>query len=163
MIEARGPGGVTARATADQHGAALLSPLAAGRWSLTASAPGHAGARARAQVGAGSRMGQVTVRDLHLELARSAILAGLVRDQHGERVDGARVRVLVRASGQGRGAAAPGSAAVRTDHDGRFRITDAPSGPVTVEADKGDLRGTLDLEVAPGDEVVTLEVRLESP
>ena len=136
-------------ATAGPDGRAEIAGLAAGRWTLQASAPGYAAAVLTVQVPAGRRLGEVTLRDLRLDLTRAATLAGVVRDRNGDRIPGADVAVD--------GAAARAT----TDEQGRFRMTDAPSGAITLNARKGAHRGSLHLDLAPGDEQVTLELRLE--
>ncbi|HUS64175.1 MAG TPA: carboxypeptidase-like regulatory domain-containing protein, partial [Kofleriaceae bacterium] len=90
-VALRGPRGARAQATSGAAGEIAAGPLAAGRWTLEASARGYARAAATADVTAGRRPGDVTARDVHLDLVRSATLAGTVRDHNGERVAGAQV------------------------------------------------------------------------
>ncbi|HYU16417.1 MAG TPA: carboxypeptidase regulatory-like domain-containing protein, partial [Candidatus Acidoferrum sp.] len=118
-----------------------------GTWTVEASARGYAGGELAVQVAAGSRPRQLTAPPVRLELSRGAILAGVVRDHDGERVAGAAVAV--------------GRASTTSDEQGRFRLTEVASGAVTVEAQKGEARGALALDLAPGDELVTLELRME--
>jgi murein DD-endopeptidase MepM/ murein hydrolase activator NlpD len=139
-IEATGPGGARAAALTDAGGRAELRPLAAGRWRIRARAAGFAAAATSAEIAAGRQEGT-------LELARGATLAGVVRDHNGERVAGARVSV--------------GAAATTTDQNGAFRLAEVPSGPVEIECELGAASGRMSLTLAPGDEVVTLELRLE--
>ncbi|HEU5059663.1 MAG TPA: carboxypeptidase-like regulatory domain-containing protein [Kofleriaceae bacterium] len=136
-------------ATTGADGRAEIPGLPAGSWTLQASAPGYAAAGVTVQVAAGRRLGEITARDVLLDLTRAATLAGVVRDRNGDRVAGAEVSVD----------GAPARAT--TDGQGRFRMTDAPSGPVTLLVRKGARRGSLRLDLAPGDELVTLELRLE--
>jgi hypothetical protein len=136
-------------ASSGPDGRAEITGLAAGPWTLQATAPGYAAAVLTVQVPAGRRLGEVTLRDLRLDLTRAATLAGVVRDRNGDRIPGADVAVD--------GAAARAT----TDEQGRFRMTDAPSGAITLTARKGTRRGSLRLDLAPGDEQVTLELRLE--
>ena len=64
----------------------------------------------------------------------------------GDRVAGARVSV--------------GDATTTTDQNGAFRLSDVPSGRVVIECESEDRRGEQSLHLAPGDEIVTLELRL---
>jgi protocatechuate 3,4-dioxygenase beta subunit len=145
-IRAKGPGGVERRA-ATSAGRARLRPVAPGRWVVEARARGFAAGSATVEVAASARPDQAATAIVRVELSRGAVVAGVVRDQNGERVAGARVTA--------------GEAATTTDADGRFRLLDAPSGPVTVEAEKDDRRGALELDLAPGQELVSAELRLE--
>ena len=148
-VTATSPSGPRRDATAGPDGRAEIPGLAAGAWTLSAAAPGYAAAAVTVQVPAGRRLGEITVREVRLDLTRVATLAGVVRDRNGDRVAGADVTVegaLARAT---------------SDAQGRFRIGDAPSGPITLTARKGPHRGSLRLDLAPGDEQVTLELRLE--
>jgi len=148
-VTAASPAGVRRDATAGPDGHAEIPGLAAGAWTLSAAAAGYAAAPVTVQVPAGRRLGEITVRDVRLDLSRVATLAGVVRDRNGERVAGAEVAV--------------DGALARTTSDaqGRFRMSDAPSGAITLTARKGPHRGALRLDLAPGDELVTLELRLE--
>ena len=136
-------------ASAGPDGHAALANLAAGAWTIAAAAPGYAAGAVTVQVSAGRRPGDITARDLAIDLTRVATLAGVVRDQRGERLAGAEVSV--------------DGALSRTtsDEQGRFRMTDAPSGAIILTARKGARHGSLRLDLAPGDELVTLELRLQ--
>jgi protocatechuate 3,4-dioxygenase beta subunit len=148
-VAATSPSAARRDATTGPDGRAQIGGLASGTWTISASAPGYAAAAATVEVPAGRRLGDLTARDLHLDLTRGAVLAGVVRDQSGDRVAGADVSV-------------DGAVARTTsDQQGRFRLDDAPSGAITLAARKGPHHGALHLDVAPGDEVVTLELRLE--
>ena len=141
-VEAAGPGRARTSVLTGADGAAELAALAPGRWTVRAQRAGYAAATAELDLGdpaPGGRIARV------LELSRSATLAGVVRDAAGARLAGARVTA--------------GAAATVTDQDGRFRLTDAPSGPVTLRAEHDGRTGSLELRLAPGDEVVTLELR----
>ena len=148
-ITATSPGGARRDGTTGPDGRVEIHGLAAGGWTFAASAPGYAAAAITVQVPAGRRLGDLTQRDVRLDLSRGAVLAGVVRDQSGDRVPGADISV--------------DGALARTTSDaqGRFRLGDAPSGPITLTAKKGGHRGALKLDLAPGDELVTLELRLE--
>lgn len=140
-VEATGPGGQTASRTTDPQGLAELRALAAGAWSVQARAPGYTAGRATVTVSA-TRV----LPELRIDLSRSAIAGGVVRDRYGRRVAGARVSI--------------GGASTRTDADGNFRIADAPAGPGVLEAEYEGARGALRIELAPGDERMTLNVDL---
>jgi hypothetical protein len=108
--------------------------------------PGYAGARRTAQVTPANGP-RAIAQDEVLELRRGATLGGVVRDASGARLAGARVTI--------------GAASAVTDQDGQFRLADVPSGAVVVAIEKDDLRGARSLTLAPGDEIVTLDLRAE--
>lgn len=114
---------------------------------MEASARGHADSEVEVEIASGSRPGQVAPTAVRIDLGRGAILAGVVRDQNGERVAGAAVAV--------------GRSRTTSDADGHFRLTQVMTGPVVLEAEKGEARGALELDLAPGDELVTLELRVQ--
>jgi murein DD-endopeptidase MepM/ murein hydrolase activator NlpD len=138
-IAATGPDGARASAVTDGGGRAELRALATGRWRLRGVATGFAAAERAVDIAA---RGQ----EATLELSRGALLAGVVRDRNGDRVAGARVSV--------------GDATTTTDQNGAFRLSDVPSGRVVIECESEDRRGEQSLHLAPGDELVTLELRL---
>jgi protocatechuate 3,4-dioxygenase beta subunit len=146
-LVARGPDGGTRRATTDRRGAARLSPLAAGTWAVQATARGYADGVVDVEIASSTRPGEIPAAAVRIDLGRGAILAGVVRDQNGERLSGARVAV--------------GNSRTTTDADGRFRLTQVMTGPVVIEAEKDGASGALELELAPGDELVTLELRVQ--
>jgi hypothetical protein len=138
-VSASGPDGARASAVTDAGGHAELRALATGRWRLRATAPGFAAVERAVEVAA-------RADDATLELSRGAMLAGVVRDANGERVAGARVSV--------------GGAETTTDQNGAFRLADVPSGRVVIECESEGRRGQQSLNLAPGDQIVTLELRL---
>ena len=138
-IAATGPGGARASAVTDVSGRAELRALATGRWQVRATAPGFAAANRAVDLA--PRGEEAT-----LELSRGALLAGVVRDRNGDRVAGARVSV--------------GDASTTSDQHGAFRLSDVPAGRVVIECESEDRRGSQSLDLAPGDEMVTLELRL---
>ncbi len=145
-LTAHGPHGASAEAITDEQGAFELMPLAAGRWSLALSLAGHVPGSEKVTIAAGDHPGEVTLRDQIFELERGATLAGVVRDGNGDRVRGAELTA--------------GSATGSSDELGRFRLVDVPTGTVTLEAKKGDAKGSQRLELSPGDEQVTLELTI---
>ena len=140
-VEATGPGGQTASRTTDPQGQAELRALAAGEWTVQVRAPGYTTGRATVTISA-TRVPP----ELRIDLVRSAIAGGVVRDRYGRRVAGARVSL--------------GAASTHSDADGNFRIADAPAGPGVLEAEYEGARGALRVELAPGDERMTLNVEL---
>src|SRR5690606_27499479 len=84
VIEGHGPGDRRSETRTDGDGAFTLAALAEGRWRLRARHPGHVAVEEAVDVTAAREPGQVTVRDLRIELGRGATIAGLVRDASGE-------------------------------------------------------------------------------
>jgi hypothetical protein len=148
-VTATSPAAPRREASTGADGRARIPGLPAGTWTLQAALPGYAAASVAAQVSAGRRLGEITAQGLQLDLTRAATLAGVVRDHNGDRVAGAEVSVD----------GAPSRATA--DQQGRFRMTDAPSGSISLTARKGARKGSLRLDLAPGDELVTLELRLQ--
>ncbi len=138
-VAALGPGDRRVEALTDARGFAELRGLAPGAWRLTADAAGYVTDELRVEV----RPGRFA-EDVRLELSRGATVAGVIRDGHGERVEGARVRV--------------GSASTTTDRDGNFRLVDVATGHVEVEVSWQDARGGQAVELRPGDELLTLQI-----
>ena len=138
-VDADGPGDRITTAVTDAQGLATLSGLAPGTWTLSARAGGYVAARQRVEL-APSRV----PREIAFELARGATLAGVVRDRYGRRVAAATVTA--------------GGVTTRTDGDGEFRLADVPTGAVEVIAESGAARGAITLELAPGDEHLSLKI-----
>jgi hypothetical protein len=141
-VELAGPNGQAASRTTDVNGIAELRGLVPGDWKIAARGTGYSG---RAQV--------VTIRpervlkDVGLELARGATIAGTIRDRYGRRVAGARVSI--------------GGGSATTDTEGNFRITGTPAGAGVIEAEFEGTRGTLPIELQPGTERVALTIELQ--
>ncbi|MCG8425242.1 MAG: carboxypeptidase regulatory-like domain-containing protein [Proteobacteria bacterium] len=146
-IAAIGPDKTTAETAARSDGSVTLGPLRPGKWTITTRAPGYVTRRQTVEVAAGRQPGQITVRDLALSLARGAIVAGVVRNQFGERVRGAVVRI--------------GALTTKTDENGRFRLRDVATGTMVIEAERTGQRGSLTVELNPGDEMVSLDIALQ--
>ena len=146
-VDAVGPTKLRADSLTRTDGAATLGRLAAGAWKVTASAGGYVNETRDVEVPAGTRPGAITVRNVIIELERGATLAGVIRNDDGQRVGGA----IVSAGGQ----------TGRTDENGAFRLVDVRSGDVTLTGKKGDREGELDVTVRPGDELVTLELTIK--
>jgi hypothetical protein len=140
-VVARGPTGQTIERMTDARGSLELRALASGTWTLSARAPGYSPTSREVTIRAGDAVAQV-----QLELARSATIGGVVRDRFGQRVAGATVRL--------------GSLSVESDADGAFRIDGAPTGRGVIEVERGELHGSLPIELAPRDERLSLTVEL---
>lgn len=140
-IDATGPDGRRASRTTDATGTAELRGLVPGEWKLAVRAPGFA---SRTQAFA-VRAGRVS-EPARIELARGAIVGGVVRDRFGRRVAGAKVTV--------------GDASTITDRDGNYRLADVAAGDLVIEAELGDAKGSLSVRVAPGDDRSTIDIEL---
>lgn len=146
-ITATGPDKSKRDVTAASDGTLTIMPLTAGSWTLQASAPGYVSAVETVQVTAGREPGAITVRDVRLSLARGATVAGVVRDAVGERVRGAVIRI--------------GEVTATTNENGEFRLVDVPTGDdMEIAAERDGVRGTITVSLRPGDEMVTLEIKL---
>ncbi len=152
-ITAAGPGEVVASATTTKSGTWRLGPLTPGRWRVSAKASGYLVATRELDVEAAPAPGAVSMRDVRIELARGALLAGTVRDDRGQRLIGVTVAVV---RSDGTGVRAEGV----TNSQGEFRIRDTPTGEVALIARRGDAGGSLRVTVRPGDELLTLELTI---
>ena len=141
-VELAGPSGQKLVKQIDARGGLELRGLVPGDWRVTARAAGFTPATRTIEIRAGR-----VLQDVVLELARSARIAGTVRDRHGRRVAGARVTI--------------GDAATKTDTDGNFTIADAPVGSHVVEAELDGMRGTLAVELSAGAERTALTIELQ--
>ena len=144
-IVATGPGGAQTSVATSTAGLCELVPLAAGPWTLRADVDGYVAFSQVIEVVAGSGARVITDKPT-IELARGATLGGVVYDHTGERVAGAIVRV--------------GITSTTTDQVGAFRLRDVPTGSVSVIAEADAHSGETALDLAPGDELVTLELQL---
>ncbi|MEO8548795.1 MAG: carboxypeptidase-like regulatory domain-containing protein [Kofleriaceae bacterium] len=149
-IDAHGPGGATAEATTQTTGLWKLGPLAKGAWKVEVKLPGYLAFTQTIEVPAATRAGTTTVRDIRIDLARGALVGGTVRDARGQRVAHARV-VVKSATTEVEG---------ETDAQGEFRIHDAPTGDVSVQASKGEQGGSSHVTVRGGDEVLGLSLEI---
>jgi hypothetical protein len=146
-VVATGPGDASHEVATGADGAFSLAPVAAGSWTLSVTAPGYVPAAAQVvEVPAGREPGQVTARDVRFQLERGATVAGTVRDANGQRVAGATVRA--------------GQVEVRTDIEGKFRLSDVPTGRTEITASLDSVQGSVIVPLRPGDEVLTLEIVL---
>jgi hypothetical protein len=144
-VEARGPERARVTVLSDAGGIAELSPLSPGRWTVRAHLDGYVGQTRTLTVSPGRTARAITHEEV-VELSQGATLAGVVRDDRGARLAGARVRL--------------GAASTTTDQDGHFRLTDVATGAVELVAERDGRRGSVRLELAPGDELVTLQLEV---
>lgn len=149
-VAATGPGGATADATTDKLGRFKLGPLEPGAWKLTLKLPGYLQATRTVDVTAARTPGSTTVRDIRIELARGALIGGTVRDERGQRVDGATIRVIPLKGGT----AVEGT----TDKLGEFKLRDCPTGDLEVTATKGDATGGSRITARAGDEILSVAI-----
>ncbi|MEJ7602595.1 MAG: carboxypeptidase regulatory-like domain-containing protein [Kofleriaceae bacterium] len=140
-IEATGPDRQVVKRVTDARGVAELRGLAAGDWSLLVRATGYA-----TVVRAIAIRAERVPQDLRIDLARGAILGGVVRDRYGRRVPGARVSI--------------GTLSTQSDADGNFRFDDAPTGPQQLEVEHGQTRAGISLQLRPGETRLSLSIEL---
>jgi uncharacterized GH25 family protein len=149
-ISATGPGG-TVEATTDKDGRYRLVPLRPGSWRIDVKLPGYRAQSRDVDVQAARTPGTTTVHDIRIDLARGALVGGLVRDSRGQRVAGAHVVV------KGATTSVDGD----TDAQGEFRLHDCPTGDLVVSAERGDLHAQTKVTVRAGSEVLTLQLELK--
>jgi hypothetical protein len=152
-IDARGVRGATAEAVTDDKGLWKLGPVRPGSWRLSVKLPGYLPTARELDVPVSRAPGATSVRDIHLELERGALLGGTVRDRRGQRVAGAQVSVR-RADGTGT------TVEANTDGHGEFRIHDCPTGELVIAADKAEAAGSTRASVRPGDEILGLSLEI---
>lgn len=140
-VEARGPNNASVTRTTDARGVVDLDGLAPGAWTLAIRVRGYAPLEHAVTV----RASRVPV-DVTLDLAKGAMLSGVVRDRRGARVAGAKVTF--------------GTASTTTDADGNFTLVDVPVGAGSLEATTVDDAGSLPLTLRAGDERMSLSVEL---
>src|SRR5450631_293790 len=119
-------------ALTDGAGAFSLA-LPAGHYRLTASAPGHGGARAEVDVRGGAPSAAIALRLPRAE----ATLEGLVRDTGGRPLGRARLLAWPRESAMG-GRSDPPIGAASADVGGHFRMADLPAGELRIEVQHPD-------------------------
>ena len=83
-------------------------------------------------------------QSLSLSMSRGSVLAGIVRDAGGDRIEDAVIRV--------------GERQARSDHEGRFRLEDVASGNVTLTIEAGGAVTAERLVIESGEERVTMEL-----
>ena len=149
-LTASGPNHASAETSTEATGRWKLGPVAKGHWKLDVKIPGYLPFTQDLDVPAATRAGSTTVRDVRIDLARGALVGGTVRDSRGQRVANAHVVIK----------SATTSAEGDADAQGEFRIHDAPTGDVVVEASHGDATGVTRVTVRAGDEVLGLAVEL---
>lgn len=140
-VEATGPDGHTASAFTDSRGVAQLRALAVGNWTLHVRAKTYA-PTSKVVVVRATRVAE----DARIDLARGALLEGVVRDRHGRRVAGARVSIDGRTT--------------TSDPEGNFRLADVAPGTHQIEAELDTARGAVGVQLKPGDELRSLTIEL---
>ncbi|MCP4446099.1 MAG: peptidoglycan DD-metalloendopeptidase family protein [Myxococcales bacterium] len=141
-VSLRGPKGRTSTALSDAFGQVRVDALACGRWIATIDSPEYSALREGFEVSAGEEDDEPHI----MRMKRGASLRGVVRDDYGERVAGAKVWL--------------GSSEAMSDRDGMFHLQRVGTGDVVLQAAHGEARGAMPLELDPGDELVTLELNL---
>jgi hypothetical protein len=122
-------------------------PLAAGPWRVTVRAPGYVTFVRDRDVPGGERPGTVAIVDVLVELVRGATLSGEVRDDRGDRVVGATVRL--------------GGASTRSGPRGEFRLGELPAGGQVLQAHRdGYEPAEVPVQLRAGDETRGVDVRL---
>jgi len=139
-VELVGPGPTVSRTT-DTHGLADVRGLAPGDWKLVARVPGYAIPPHAVAIRAGR-----VADDVILDAVRGATVEGVVRDRYGRRIGGAHVSI--------------GAVATTADADGNFRLADVAPGATAVEAELEGRRGQVQLQLAPGDSRMSVDVEL---
>ncbi len=141
-------------AITDDAGRFVLAGIPGGRFKLMARRPGYVsiayGARRPRREGTALAIGSgQQIADVHLQLARGAIIAGTVRNANAEPVPGLDVSLLRRETGD-RWVSA--GVTRQTDDRGAYRVFGLESGEYVVAAqprtaDSGDVAGPTDAEV----------------
>ena len=151
-LAASGPAQALAEASTDKDGRWKLGPLKPGRWKIAVKQPGYLTQVRELDVPVAHSPGGTSVRDVHIDLARGALIGGTVRDARGQRITAARVVVTATAGGP--------TCEGDTDGQGEFRLHDCPTGDLDVTATKAGVRGATRTTVRPGDEVLSLAIEL---
>ncbi|MCP4449211.1 MAG: carboxypeptidase regulatory-like domain-containing protein [Myxococcales bacterium] len=139
-----------ARGTSDEKGRVVFAAVPAGPCTISASLDDYALATTSAVLVA-QRSRNSVPQIVIVEMSRGSILAGIVRDETGDRVAGATVSA--------------GAIQTKTDAEGRFRLERVRGGAITLvirkdgaesrethEVDSGEERVTMELLFAPGTE-----------
>jgi hypothetical protein len=143
--------GLKATTVSNTKGLFSLLPLATGVWKVTVAHTTFAKVVKNIVVAAASEPGQPSVRDLRFELRGTSTIAGVVRDDRGQRVAGAMV-VITSAESECRGI---------TGQYGEYTIRNCPSGDLTVSASSDDASGIRTIGVRAGADVreIAVEIR----
>ncbi|MFH0903312.1 MAG: carboxypeptidase regulatory-like domain-containing protein [Pseudomonadota bacterium] len=148
LVDGVGPRG-TSVGRSFVNGDWQLIPLEPGHWTLTFKASSYASSTVAVVVPVSRERGAASLAGLRVGLDRGALLAGVVYDRHGEPVAQATVRC--------------GTVQGLTDGNGRFLLQDVPPGDTVLEAwHSSQGHGETVVPLRSGDELRTLEVRLES-
>jgi hypothetical protein len=122
----------------DQSGQFSVSGVPPGMATLIATAPDYVTTKVALDIPNGTQSGEITVRDLRIELDRAGWLSGAVTGTDGETMDHLVVEV--------------GDLKATTDRDGRFVLRGVPPGRVRVEAHRGGQMVTEDVEIRANEE-----------
>lgn len=155
QLVAEQSGGLHQAIALGSDGRFVATGLVPGEVTLRARAPGYAPLVLTVKVTAGESPEQVTVRDLRLELTRSASLRGRVRGPDGNAAGIAVTITLAQPGSEGRSV---GQAL--TDSSGEFTATDLPAGHLHVRAAASGVSAHSEVELQAGDNArVELELR----
>ncbi len=116
----------------------IATSLAAGGAELVARAPGYVVWRRTVTVPPSDRLRAVTVEDVRVELERSGMVHGVVRDERGDLAAGVAVSC--------------GDVRTTTDARGEFILTGLPGGAARVTASKQEVRVSGEVEVRADDD-----------
>ncbi|MFB3778232.1 MAG: carboxypeptidase regulatory-like domain-containing protein [Bryobacteraceae bacterium] len=126
------PGGLALQTLTDRNGAFAFSDLAPGRYLVSASKPGYpaggtiVGRRMNARTVV--LIPSVSLDRVELQLSPGSAISGRVLDNEGAPVVRATVEAVRRLRANGRPLLWPVGASVKTDDQGRYRLSDIPSG-----------------------------------
>ena len=138
---ARGPDGAVVHKSGTR-GELTLGPLAPGSWTVRIDARGFATTDATFDIAAGAET------PLRVELSQGGVVGGTVYGEHGDPVGGATVEC--------------GPLRATTSATGTFKLAGTPTGDVVVRASHPEAgRGEIVVPLHPGDEALTLEIRLQ--
>lgn len=134
-----------------REGQFSVTGLTSGSAVLRARAPGFAPLSLPIEIPAGQSPDEITLRDLRLELEPGATVSGRVLGSRGSPA-GVSVSAL----------AEDGSVVSRalSDDRGEFQLTDLPAGSLRVSATAGSLRGSVRVQLQPGQrESIQIEIQ----
>lgn len=143
--------GIAINVPLGSDGAFSLSGLPPGPATLRARAPGHAPHTRTLQITAAETPGQISLRDLRIELEAGGSLAGQVHGPTGN-AQSATILVLTDDGSQ--------AGKTLTDERGEFRLADLPAGRLRITASSSQGRGETSVDLrSGGEERVYLELR----
>jgi hypothetical protein len=150
--------------TTDEHGRFTFAALPAGRYSLSASKPGHVAAHygqpSPGRPGTPIQLGDGQKFAASLQISRGGVLTGTVLDEAGEAIPGTQVRALRFVLQYGERTLRPAGSGA-TDDRGIYRIYGLDPGEYIVAATPRNPRGGPNIE-ALRSEAEALRQRAES-